>query len=158
MTNLSSELKPVATPLFGFNGASVSSEGSVMLKVTLDTRPRHVRVEVDFLVVKMKSAYNAIFGRGLLGKLGGIPSTYHQKLKFPTSNGIGEVMGNQTEARRCYVNPIKAKEPIVSEYEPMCDENSERHEPAEQTKQVKIAEEKSVENFLVKWSGSMLSG
>ncbi|MQM17542.1 hypothetical protein Taro_050514 [Colocasia esculenta] len=81
------------------------------------------------------SAYNAIFGRDLLGKLGGVPSTYHQKLKFPTPNGIGEVMGNKTDAHRCYVNSSKAKEPIISKYEPVHKEDVGRHEPSEQTKQ-----------------------
>ncbi|MQM05871.1 hypothetical protein Taro_038685 [Colocasia esculenta] len=83
-------------------------------------------LEVDFLVVKVKSAYNAIFCRSLFGKLGGIPSTYHQKLKFSMPNGISEVVGNQTEARRCYVNSIKAKELVISEYEFVPIESSER--------------------------------
>ncbi|MQM18391.1 hypothetical protein Taro_051379 [Colocasia esculenta] len=122
MTNLSTEIKPVATPLFGFSGTPVTAEGSIRLKVTLGTRPQHVTVEVDFLIVKVKSAYNAIFGRGLLGKLGGVPSTCHQKLKFPTPNGVGEVVRSQAEARLCYVNSIKAKEPAISEYVPLADD------------------------------------
>ncbi|MQL85138.1 hypothetical protein Taro_017669 [Colocasia esculenta] len=129
MTNLSTELRPVATPLFGFSGTPVTAEGSIRLKVTLGTRPRHVTVEVDFLIVKVKSAYNAIFGRGLLGKLGGVPSTYHQKLKFPTPFGVGEVVGSQAEARLCYVNSIKAKEPAISEYVPTVDD-APKHEPS----------------------------
>ncbi|MQL98623.1 hypothetical protein Taro_031327, partial [Colocasia esculenta] len=36
MTNLSTELKPVATPLFGFSGTPVTAEGSIRLKVTLE--------------------------------------------------------------------------------------------------------------------------
>ncbi|MQL91197.1 hypothetical protein Taro_023800 [Colocasia esculenta] len=99
MTDLNTELKPIATPLFEFSGSSVSVEGSIKLKVTLKTRPCLVTVEADFLVVKVKSTYNVILGRGILGKLGGVPSTYHQKLKFPTPSGIGEVAGNQIEAR-----------------------------------------------------------
>ncbi|KAK3002348.1 hypothetical protein RJ639_021363 [Escallonia herrerae] len=35
--------------------------------------------------------------------------TYHLKMKFPTENGIGEVKGDQTTARQCYVTSCRSK-------------------------------------------------
>ncbi|MQL68714.1 hypothetical protein Taro_000982 [Colocasia esculenta] len=95
MTELSTNLKPITTPLFGFSGTSVTVEGS-----------------------------------GLLGRLRGVLSTFHQKLKLPTLNGIDVVDGSQAEAQRCYVNSIKAKELVVYEYDVVPMEDSVRGEPA----------------------------
>ena len=57
---------------------------------------------MDFLVVKAPSAYNAILGRPGLNALQAVVSTYHLKLKFSTSQGVGEVKGDQALARHCY--------------------------------------------------------
>ncbi|KAL0347810.1 UNVERIFIED_CONTAM: hypothetical protein Scaly_1797000 [Sesamum calycinum] len=62
---------------------------------------------VKFLVVKASSAYNIILGRPSLNLFRAIASTFHMKLKFPTSVGVGEVVGDELMARVCYVNTLK---------------------------------------------------
>ncbi|KAL2241158.1 UNVERIFIED_CONTAM: Retrovirus-related Pol polyprotein from transposon opus [Sesamum indicum] len=57
---------------------------------------------VKFLVVDMPFAYNVILGRPGLNSFRAIVSTYHLKMKFPTQSGIGEVVCDQIEAKRCY--------------------------------------------------------
>ncbi|MQL83713.1 hypothetical protein Taro_016209 [Colocasia esculenta] len=57
--------------------------------------------------------YNAILGRGLIGRLKVVPSSLHQKMKFPTPGGVGEVLGSQPESRRCYVLSLGDKRPIA---------------------------------------------
>ncbi|KAK3031544.1 hypothetical protein RJ639_035457 [Escallonia herrerae] len=53
---------------------------------------------LDFLVVKVPSAYNAILGQPELNQLQAVVSTYHLKMKFPTENEIGKVKGDQITA------------------------------------------------------------
>ncbi|KAK3000990.1 hypothetical protein RJ639_022170 [Escallonia herrerae] len=38
-----------------------------------------------------------------------VVSTYHLKMKFPMKNGIGEVKGDQTTTRQCYVTSCRSK-------------------------------------------------
>ncbi|XP_073066041.1 uncharacterized protein [Primulina eburnea] len=57
---------------------------------------------VKFLVVKAPSAYNVILGRPSLNLFRAIASTYHMKLKFPTSDGAGEAVGDSRLARECH--------------------------------------------------------
>lgn len=46
---------------------------------------------VDPLAVDISFGYNAIMGRLTMNSLRAIPSTYHQKVKFPIINGVREV-------------------------------------------------------------------
>ncbi|MQL75419.1 hypothetical protein Taro_007794 [Colocasia esculenta] len=86
------QLAPVNSPLFGFLGVSVQPMGRVRLPITLGTAPRIVTKVVDFLVINNMPGYNAILGRGLIGRIKAVPSSLHQKMKFPTPSGVGEVL------------------------------------------------------------------
>ncbi|MQL99104.1 hypothetical protein Taro_031826 [Colocasia esculenta] len=89
------QLTPVESPLFGFSGVSVQPMGRARLPITLGMSPRSVTKIVDFLVIWNMPGYNAI-----LGRLKAVPSSLHQKMKFPTPHGIGEVLDDQRESRR----------------------------------------------------------
>uniref|UniRef100_A0A6I9QPU4 Uncharacterized protein LOC105037583 n=1 Tax=Elaeis guineensis var. tenera TaxID=51953 RepID=A0A6I9QPU4_ELAGV len=102
MVTLGGHLRPIRSPLIGFTGDSVPTEGMIALTVTVGQHPKQSRALVNFLVVKAPSAYNAILGRPSLNALRAVVSTYHLKLKFPTDQGIGEVRGDQALARHCY--------------------------------------------------------
>ncbi|GFZ02291.1 hypothetical protein Acr_15g0008990 [Actinidia rufa] len=44
-----------------------------------------------------------------------ITSTYHLKLKFPTSTGIGELKGDQRMARQCFISAMKIENLLDSD-------------------------------------------
>ncbi|KAK2997863.1 hypothetical protein RJ639_025561 [Escallonia herrerae] len=97
------------SPLYGFFNHLVDVEEIIALPVTIGTPPIQANLMLDFVVVKVPSAYNAILGRRTLNQLQAVVSTYHLKMKFPMENGIGEVKGDQTTARQCYVTSCRSK-------------------------------------------------
>ncbi|KAK4388114.1 hypothetical protein Sango_2418000 [Sesamum angolense] len=101
------QLRKVNTPLTGFSGEMIEPLGEVMLSLSLGSLPKRSTKMVKFLVVKAPSAYNIILGRPSLNLFRAIASTFHMKLKFPTSVGVGEVVGDELMARVCYVNTLK---------------------------------------------------
>ncbi|KAK3012465.1 hypothetical protein RJ639_007976 [Escallonia herrerae] len=88
-------LRKMDTPLYGFFNHPVAAEGIIALPVAIGTPPTQANFMLDFVVVKVPSAYNAILGRPALNQLQAIVSTYHLKMKFPTEHGIGEVKGTR---------------------------------------------------------------
>ncbi|MQL98750.1 hypothetical protein Taro_031459, partial [Colocasia esculenta] len=90
-------LTPVELPLFGFSGVSAQPRERECLPIIVGTTPKNVTEMVDFLVIQSMPRYNAILGRGLIGRIKAVPSSLHQKMKFPTSCGIDEVLGGETE-------------------------------------------------------------
>ncbi|KAK3009884.1 hypothetical protein RJ639_011692 [Escallonia herrerae] len=102
-------LRKMDTPLYGFSNHPVAAEGIITLPVAIGTPPAQANFMLDFVVVKVPSAYNAILGRPALNRLQAVVSTYHLKMKFPTEHGIGEVKGDQTTARQCYVTSCRSK-------------------------------------------------
>ncbi|KAK2997639.1 hypothetical protein RJ639_026632 [Escallonia herrerae] len=93
----------------GIAAGGSSAEGIIALPVAIGTPPAQANLMLDFVVVKVPSAYNAILGRPALNRLQAVVSTYHLKMKFPTEHGIGEVKGDQTTARQCYVTSCRSK-------------------------------------------------
>ncbi|KAK3036388.1 hypothetical protein RJ639_032157 [Escallonia herrerae] len=102
-------LRKMDSPLYGFSNHSVAVEGIIALPVTIGTPPTQANLMLDFMVVKVPSTYNAILERPALNQLQAVVSTYHLKMKFPIENGIGEVKGDQTTARQCYVTSCRSK-------------------------------------------------
>ncbi|KAK3005657.1 hypothetical protein RJ639_016027 [Escallonia herrerae] len=102
-------LRKMDTPLYGFSNHPVAAEGIIALPVAIGTPPAQANFILDFVVVKVPSAYNAILGRPALNQLQAVVSTYHLKMKFPTEHGIGEVKGDQTITRQCYVTSCRPK-------------------------------------------------
>ena len=103
------DLQPIRTPLVGFTGDTLQAEGRIRMSITFGTPPRRVTSMVDFLVVDVSSAYNAIIGRTTLNAIGAVVSTPHLKIKFHTDSGVGEEKGHQRMARECYQMSLKGK-------------------------------------------------
>ncbi|KAG5532133.1 hypothetical protein RHGRI_026670 [Rhododendron griersonianum] len=97
------DLEQSITPLVGFGASAVWPLG----KVTLPVRAGTVVLRTDFLVVDVPSSYNAIIGRTWLHKIRAVSSTYHQMVKFPGSDGIEKIKGNQKSAQQCLISIIK---------------------------------------------------
>ncbi|KAJ8615907.1 hypothetical protein MRB53_035279 [Persea americana] len=96
------DLQTARTPLVGFSSKPVYPKGRVSLRVQVGGACR----QVDFLVVDVPSPYNVIMGRTWLHSMEAVPSTRHQKLKFPLENRSGRtevitVRGDQHMARQC---------------------------------------------------------
>ncbi|MQL90019.1 hypothetical protein Taro_022600, partial [Colocasia esculenta] len=107
------QLTLVESPLFGFSGVSVRPMGWILLPITLGVAPRNVTKMVEFLVIDSMPGYNAILSRGLIGRIKVVPSSLHQKMKFPTLHGIEEVLGSQRESWRCYILSLRVKQLAV---------------------------------------------
>ncbi|XP_058068612.1 uncharacterized protein LOC131217667 [Magnolia sinica] len=100
-------LRPVKTPLHGFAGEKVISEGAISLPVTVGEGQHQVTLMMNFLVINVPSVYNVILGRPSLNAMRVVVSTYHLMMKFPAEGGISYLLGNQHEAQRCYVIAVR---------------------------------------------------
>ncbi|GLU06364.1 hypothetical protein SLE2022_234040 [Rubroshorea leprosula] len=87
-------LKKYEGPIYGFDNQFVPVEGVIALSIYVGAEPRFRMALVNFLVVKMESAFNAIIGRATLCKLKVVISQPHLCMKFPTPQGVGVLKGN----------------------------------------------------------------
>ncbi|XP_011102166.1 uncharacterized protein LOC105180202 [Sesamum indicum] len=135
-------LEPDRTPLVGFGGSEVASLGMVELPVSMGDEPRWKTTMVKFLVVDTPFAYNVILGKPGLNSFRAVISIYHMKVKFPTDNGVGEVVCDQKEARKCYNLSLKGepgakKRKVKEDAEPRPYE-AEHLKPSEEYKVVQL--------------------
>ena len=79
----SSNLENPGWILSGFNGASTTSLGDIVLPVQADL----VTLNMQFSVVEDLSLFNAILGRAWLHGMKSILSTYHQMVSYLTEDG-----------------------------------------------------------------------
>uniref|UniRef100_A0A2N9FJ42 Integrase catalytic domain-containing protein n=1 Tax=Fagus sylvatica TaxID=28930 RepID=A0A2N9FJ42_FAGSY len=90
------ELSSFTSPIFGFSGEPTVPLGKTILPVLAGP----INLQTEFIVLKASSPYNAIMGRNWLHRMRAIPSTLHQKLRFPTKDGIMELNGDQVTAKQ----------------------------------------------------------
>ena len=108
--------------MVSFTGDRAIPKGVVKLTVIVGTYPTQVSKEIDFLVVDCLSTYNVILGRPTFNKLKAVTSTYYLKVKFPTTNGKGEINGDQVLPRECYQAALASRENhtwMIDELEPV---------------------------------------
>ncbi|XP_019264957.1 PREDICTED: uncharacterized protein LOC109242569 [Nicotiana attenuata] len=86
---------PATKLLVGFNMASVTTRGEILLP----TNAKGVMKKTLFEVVDGDMGYNIILGRPWLPEMKAVPSIYHPLLKFPTLEGIKQIRGDQPTAR-----------------------------------------------------------
>ncbi|XP_075486246.1 uncharacterized protein LOC142525845 [Primulina tabacum] len=79
------QLEAVETVLLVFAGQAVYPEGEITLPLTLSTGDLRKTVMTVFTVVDAPSSYNIILGRSAMNEIRALASTYHQKIKFPSS-------------------------------------------------------------------------
>ena len=134
------KLEPASTHLRGFSGEKVLPLGSIQLVLTLGDPPCQATTTVRFLIVDASYAYNVLLGRPSLNAIKAISSAYHMVIKFPTTNGVGMVQGDQRVARECYSASMKQKavdKIYVDELE-MRDEVNTRPEPSEELEPMQL--------------------
>ncbi|KAJ9536183.1 hypothetical protein OSB04_un000643 [Centaurea solstitialis] len=100
-----SEIVRRSTTLIGFNGDPMNTLGEIILPVYA----KGINKQTNFNVVDCQSAYNVILGRPWIHEMKAIPSTYHQKIKFPSPWGIQEIASENKVARECYKITMKTK-------------------------------------------------
>ena len=134
------KLEPVSTHLRGFSREKVLPLGSIQLVLTLGDPPCQATTTVRFLIVDAPSAYNVLLGRPSLNAIKAIPSVYHMVIKFPTTNGVGMVRGDQRVARECYSASMKQKavDNIYVDELHMRDEVNTRPEPSEELEPIQL--------------------
>ncbi|XP_072065654.1 uncharacterized protein [Arachis hypogaea] len=96
------ELRAYSNSLFGLGDTPVQPLGYVSLHTTFGKGNQSRTLKIDYIVVDVSSAYNALIGRITLNQLGAIVSTPHLCMKFPTTKGIATIKADQKMARRCY--------------------------------------------------------
>ena len=104
------QLRPYMGCLYGFAGDKVEVRGHIELRMTfMDGTVSHT-ANIRYLVVNAPSAYNILFGRPALNKIGAIASTRHMKMKLPSLEGtMITIKSDQKEAKKCYENSLKTK-------------------------------------------------
>ncbi|XP_077240344.1 uncharacterized protein LOC143881240 [Tasmannia lanceolata] len=105
----SDRLEHVDWSIFEFSEGEVKVRGKIKLPITFGAHPSQRTIMQTFVIVRVPSTYNGIFGRPALNELGVVVSTPHLKIKFPTKFGVGEVIGDQEKARKCYAALLKKK-------------------------------------------------
>ncbi|KAL0322065.1 UNVERIFIED_CONTAM: hypothetical protein Scaly_2502900 [Sesamum calycinum] len=119
-------LEAVDTSLYGFVGEVVHPRGMISLPLTLRTAPLKKTCLLKFLVVDIPSAYNVILGRPTLNAVRAIISTYHMKIKFPVSGGVGEAQGDTLQVLKCYVEAIRRGKKRKLEESPKIEDSNKR--------------------------------
>ena len=102
-----SDLQHYDALLVGFSGESIRPMG--WITITVHRGP--ISLDTEFLVVDMPSPYITIMGRRWLHKLKAVPSSLHQKLRFPTDFDIMEIKGDQVTSKQCIMATIKQNPP-----------------------------------------------
>ena len=100
-------LKP--KDLTTYDSPPVIFDGKVVIprdQIRLSMQAGSKVVEVDFIVVDAYSPYTAIVARPWLHALGAVSSTLHLKVKYPSGDGIEELVGSQSMAQQCIVAAI----------------------------------------------------
>ncbi|KAK3007246.1 hypothetical protein RJ639_016077 [Escallonia herrerae] len=148
MNILTDRLRKMDSPLYAFSNHPVAVERIIALPIAIGTPPTQANLMLDFVVVKVPSAYNSILGRPTLNQLQAVVSTYHLKMKFPTEHGIREVKGDQTTARQCYVTSCRSKNKEALIIEDLREDTKmQRGEPVENLVSIEVypgEEEKTV--------------
>ncbi|XP_057747722.1 uncharacterized protein LOC130966920 [Arachis stenosperma] len=88
------ELRAYPNSLFGLRNTPIQPLGYISLHTTFGKGTRSRILNIDYIVVNVSSAYNALIGRTTLNHLAVVVSTLHLCMKFPTPEGIATIKGD----------------------------------------------------------------
>ncbi|XP_070035374.1 uncharacterized protein [Nicotiana tomentosiformis] len=103
-TKLTGSIIPATKLLDGFNLASVTTWGEILLLTNAEGVMKTTLVEV----VDGDMGYNIIMGRPWLHEMKVVPSSYHQSMKFLTPEGIKKIRGDQPAAREMNAKSVSS--------------------------------------------------
>ncbi|XP_070020360.1 uncharacterized protein [Nicotiana sylvestris] len=112
---LQDQIVPAPRVLNGFNMASETTKGEIVLPVNIAGTIQDTR----FHVIEGDMRYNALLGRPCIHNMRAVPSTLHQIMKFSTEEGAKTVYGEQHAAKEMF-----AIEEVVPIVEPLTSEKS----------------------------------
>ncbi|XP_060177841.1 uncharacterized protein LOC132607780 [Lycium barbarum] len=93
------QIVPAARVLNGFNMVCETMKGEITLAVNTIRTVRKTK----FYVIEGEMRYNALLGRSWVHEMREVPSMLHQMLKFPTSERVKTVHGEQPVVREMFV-------------------------------------------------------
>ncbi|XP_057739676.1 uncharacterized protein LOC130956676 [Arachis stenosperma] len=102
-------LKAYPNSLFRLGDAPIRPLGNIPLHTTFGKGTRSRMLSIDYIVVDVNSAYNALIGRTTLNQLVMVVSIPHVYMKFLTPEGIVTIKGDQKLAQRCYNESLNLK-------------------------------------------------
>ncbi|XP_072088203.1 uncharacterized protein [Arachis hypogaea] len=85
------ELRAYPDTLYGLGDTPIKPLGFLPLHTTFGKGEMSKTLSIDFIVLNVGSAYNALIGRATLNRLGAVVSTLHLCMKFPIFAGIATV-------------------------------------------------------------------
>jgi len=95
---LLNQIVPATRVLNGFNMASETTKGEIVLPITVAGTTQ----DTKFHVIEGDMRYNSLFGRSWIHCTRAVPSALHQVIKFPTKDEIKTVYGEQHAAREMF--------------------------------------------------------
>lgn len=90
------QIIPTSRILNGFNMASETMKGEIILVVTVSGTVQ----DTKFHDIEGNMRYNALLGRPWIHNMRAVLSTLHQMMKFPTKDGIKRCTENNVQQRR----------------------------------------------------------
>ncbi|XP_072062073.1 uncharacterized protein [Arachis hypogaea] len=103
------ELRAYPNSLFGLGDTLIQTLRYIPLHTTFEKGSRSRTLSIDYIVVDVSSAYNALISRTTLNQLATVISIPHLCMMFPTPEGIATVKGDQKLARRYYNESLNLK-------------------------------------------------
>nr|XP_025685028.1 uncharacterized protein LOC112785819 [Arachis hypogaea] len=140
------ELRAYPDTLYGLGDTPIKPLGFIPLHTTFEKGEKSKTLSIDFIVVDVGSAYNALIDRTTLNRLGSVVSTPHLCMKFPASERIATIRGDQKLAKKCYNESLnlrgKGKEVHIIELGGIRAKEELRPQPGGKTEEVQVGEEK----------------
>ncbi|XP_072066835.1 uncharacterized protein [Arachis hypogaea] len=139
------ELKAYPDTLFELGDTTINPLGFIYLHTTFGKEAKSKTLSIEFIIVDVASAYNALIGKTTLNRLGTVVYTPHICMKLPTPEGIDTIRGDQKLARKCYNESLnlrgKGKEVNTIELKGVRVKEELRPQPGGKTEEVQIGQE-----------------
>ncbi|XP_072073880.1 uncharacterized protein [Arachis hypogaea] len=103
------DLKAYPDNLFGLGDTLIRSLGFISLYTTFEKGTKSRTLSIDYIVVDVMSAYNALIGRVTLNGLAAVVFIPHLCMKFFTAEGIVTIKEDQKLKRKCYNESLNLK-------------------------------------------------